>query len=170
MAASIIMADLLSSSSAANVQDNQDTSDDLTPTQPLNESDGNGNNGSGIDFPPPNDAAWGYLETMSSFFDSREIRKNTFLFGRNPSNDYIVRADHADQRLPPGLLKAISRLHFTIEKKVDAEDIHGVDVLLHDHSMTGTFVNGQKLGKGQSWPLVSNDVIGLCASDSRAFR
>lgn len=159
-------------SSSSSAQDNQDESDDLTPTQPLNESDGNGNNGS-IEFPPPNDAAWGYLETMSSFFDSREIRKNTFLFGRNPSNDYVIRADHAggeDQRLPPGLLKAISRLHFTIEKSVDSEDIHGVEVLLHDHSMTGTFVNGQKLGKGKTWPLVSNDVIGVCAGDSRAFR
>ncbi len=81
---------------------------------------------------------------MANFLDSWELRQDIFDFGRHPNFKYPL----IEAKIPDGFYNAISRTHFRIEKRTDPDDIHGSEVVLHDFSSLGTFVNGEKVGKG----------------------
>ena len=141
------------------------TTEELSPTQPLDASDENGL--VKIPFVPRTDSAWGYLETQSQYLSSAEIRKDTFIFGRSFSADYVV---HRSVRVPDRFYNLVSRHHFTVELKKDSDDIHSRTIILQDHSLTGTYVNGELVGKDRRRPLVPNDIIAVVQSELPAFK
>ena len=144
------------------------SNEDLIPTQPLEASDDK----SDLNIPhaPRTDIAWGYLETQSAYFQSAEIRQDKFSFGRGSNQDYHVPKNREVNKLPDGIFNCISRRHFSIERKFDEDDVHGREVLLQDHSMTGTFVNGELVGKDKSRHLVSNDIIAIVDATHPIFK
>lgn len=153
----------LQASGVTGEDDNQheyNSTDELTPTQPLALDDE-----SSLDSPP--EPSWGYLETLTGYFDSFELRQAEFKFGRDPKgSSYFLQ----EARVPRGIWLALSRSHFSIEKNTDLSDLHSSEIILRDFSTYGTFVNGEKVGKGKWRPLVNCDIISICAVENRIFR
>ena len=137
------------------------SNNELLPTQPIEENES-------LIMPAPDTTdPWAYLSSSSEHFKSFDIRKDTFLLGRQPEADYVLQSP----ALPDEALKLYSRRHFSIVKRKDAEDLHlPIMPILEDESMAGTWVNGEKIGKGHSRPLVHGDVISVLHEEHRVFR
>ena len=115
---------------------------------------------------PRDDQPWAYLSTVSKYFESAEIREDKFTCGRLETCNYVLRTP----KIPEEFVVNLSRIHFSIFKIVDKEDEHPVYAELIDLSTTGTFVNGEKIGKNQKRPLVDGDIISMRTDDSKAFK
>ena len=83
--------------------------------------------------------------------------KNEYLIGRAPYCDLIF-----GQELSQEFLLYISKEHFKV-KRVLVSNSNESDYAVHltDLSFNGTFLNGRKIGKGQSAVLENNDEISL---------
>ena len=115
---------------------------------------------------PRSDQPWAYLSTVSKYFESAEIREDKFTCGRMDTCNYVLRTP----KIPEEFIVNLSRNHFSIFKIVDKEDEHPVYAELMDLSTTGTFINGEKVGKNQKRPLVNGDVISLRTDNAKAFK
>lgn len=87
------------------------------------------------------DWPWGKLTPNNSMFPNVDLHKNRYTLGRNKDCDCVVP------------LASVSGLHFTIERAIaDEQQQQAGDVedtfWLTDHSSNGTFIGGQKVGRG----------------------
>lgn len=106
---------------------------------------------------------WGRLFPIGSSFTALDLVKEQYTFGRGDSCDYQFKS--AAMRKHP-CFQAYSKLHFTI---VQEKTSTGTHVFLIDMSSNGTFVNGEKVGKGCKQVMGNNDEIGLALPRNKAF-
>ena len=100
------------------------------------------------------DGVWGRLLAIGSkepnAYRQVELRTNEFLIGRKDSCHETI----ADQ--------IISSMHVRITLlRTDEDEDAPLEVRLEDNSANGTFVNAQKVGKGNFVRLRGNDEIGF---------
>lgn len=91
------------------------------------------------------------------FLKLSEMVKNEYLIGRAPHCDLIF-----GKGLSEDFLLYISKEHFRV-KRVLVSNSNENDYAVHltDLSFNGTFLNGRRIGKGQSSILENNDEISL---------
>ncbi|XP_049776151.1 ovarian-specific serine/threonine-protein kinase Lok-like [Schistocerca cancellata] len=106
--------------------------------------------------------SWGRLYATRKQFTTIELTKDEYTVGRLPNCDVTI----TEREVKKEVLTTISKLHFKIRKtKVgDAQAVY-----LEDCSFNGTFVNGEKIGKGRVIVLQSNDQISLAAAPFRVY-
>ncbi|XP_077416898.1 serine/threonine-protein kinase Chk2 isoform X3 [Vanacampus margaritifer] len=82
-----------------------------------------------------------------------------YLFGRDPKCNYVL--DDPDHK---GSLRfrIYSKKHFRIFRE-------GIEVFVQDLSNNGTFVDGNKIGRGKKLPLVNNAVLALAEHRNKVF-
>ncbi len=150
-----------SSEESSESESDSDVQQEDLPTQPLDENQEEPQqeaDGSKVN-------AWGNLVTQSKFYNSVDLVKRKFFFGRREDNDYCV----TSPPVPHDSLFQFSRIHFIIERR-DGTDVFQTDeVFLHDKSLTGTFVNGELVGKDKTRPLIHGDVIAAQAPNRPVF-
>lgn len=96
-----------------------------------------------IEVPPEKKVKpWGRLVALSSAVESQDLTTNEFQIGRGPKNDLIINVN------------VISHVHCRFIRE-PGETCKDDIVFLEDLSTNGTFVNNDKLGKGNRC-LVSN--------------
>ena len=117
--------------------------------------------------PSPDDSVlWGLLmwnDQPERDPEKLSIEKNCYIVGRNNSCDIILSLKHCDR----SFLSNISREHFSIKRISDP--VNGNHILLEDHSGNGTFVNANKVGKGNRKLLSNGDEIGLTHKKGTTF-
>ena len=86
-----------------------------------------------------------------------ELHENTFAFGRNTNSHYLN-----ESLLEKKFYTRLSRKQFALER-------NGKKVYLTDHSSSGTFINGQLLGNGNSVELFHNDMLSFGLKEHNAF-
>ncbi len=91
------------------------------------------------------EAYWCKLVGKSGKAETAGVAAESFAIGRAPGNDMQV----PDQR--------ISSVHCILRRVAKST----VEYLLEDRSTNGTFVNGERVGKGHSRALKNADVIAL---------
>ena len=95
-----------------------------------------------------NGPVWAHLVSRSRFFRSVSVRSNSFSVGKMDC-DYLL--DSGD--IPSDCISQYSRKHFVLEKvsgpEGEGEDHKDFDVFITDCSMNGTYVNGEKVGRGK---------------------
>ncbi|KAL5017606.1 hypothetical protein ScPMuIL_007195 [Solemya velum] len=64
------------------------------------------------------------------------------------------------------MLSAYSKVHFKLIRQKTSTGMH---VFLEDTSSNGTFINGEKVGKGNRQVLANNDEIALALKKNKAF-
>ncbi|XP_064620238.1 serine/threonine-protein kinase Chk2-like [Lineus longissimus] len=109
------------------------------------------------------DEIWGRLFPVGDGFLSVDCMKDTHSFGRGESCDYCFTSACTKQK---NVFSAYSKVHFQLTREKTST---GVYVFLEDLSSNGTFVNGEKVGKGNKQVLNNNDEIALAFKKNRAF-
>ena len=102
----------------------------------------------------PTPEPWGWFVPMYDKFHNVDFTKDSCVFGKGRPDfkpDYLFSEKDDIHRK---IFNTISRIHFKIERK-------GEDVYLIDCSSFGTFINNEKVGKGNKRPLVHGDIIGV---------
>eukprot|EP01137_Pigoraptor_chileana_P020133 Opistho-2@82104 len=94
--------------------------------------------------------SWGRLISLNDRVRNYELIKDEYIVGRNGDCDVVIE------------MSAISGKHCRIYR-----DEQGVFIV--DHSTNGTFINGQKLLKGDRNPLGREDIISFAAKKQHAF-
>ncbi|KAL8179955.1 UNVERIFIED_CONTAM: hypothetical protein K2H54_000767 [Gekko kuhli] len=104
------------------------------------------------------------LWSFEIFAPTPDCLKNEYWFGRDPSCDYsFTRLNVADTEL----YKQYSKKHFRIFREPGPRNSHVA--YIEDHSANGTYVNGQRLGKGNKLPLTHNAEIALALHRNKVF-
>ncbi|ELT98753.1 hypothetical protein CAPTEDRAFT_224883 [Capitella teleta] len=106
---------------------------------------------------------WGKLLPVGSSFDAFDLVKDEYTFGRGEMCDYQF---NSPQMVNHACYQAYSKIHFKLTKEKTSSGIH---VFLTDTSSNGTFVNGEKVGKGCKQFLSNNDEIALALKRNKAF-
>ena len=98
-------------------------------------------------------AVWGRLLAIGAkepnAYRQVELRTSEFLIGRK---------DNCHERIADQI---VSSVHLRITLVRSSEDDDRLEVRLEDNSANGTYVNAQKVGKGNCVTLVGNDEIGF---------
>ncbi|XP_077377428.1 serine/threonine-protein kinase Chk2 isoform X2 [Festucalex cinctus] len=102
---------------------------------------------------------WGRLLPMQRAFRTHDCVEDEYLFGRDPKCNYVL--DDPDHK---GSLRfrIYSKKHFRIYRE-------GTEVFVQDLSNNGTFVDGNKIGRGKKLPLVNNAVLALSEHRNKVF-
>ncbi|XP_015432601.1 PREDICTED: ovarian-specific serine/threonine-protein kinase Lok [Dufourea novaeangliae] len=100
---------------------------------------------------------WGRLCPIKLPFKSLEMIKNCYTLGRSESCDIWV----TNKELKPKWLSVMSKVHFKITREFINGNTKDMVIYLEDLSQNGTFVNKQRVGRGNKVVLESNDVISL---------
>lgn len=108
-------------------------------------------------------ATWARLYPINSQFQSFDLKKDTTNFGRAENNDVNL-ANVKTHLCPP---TSYSGLHFIIKREFTGKTGH--HALLQDMSSNGTFINGEKIGKGRVQALKNNSEISLSLKENKAF-
>lgn len=106
---------------------------------------------------------WGCLYPIGSAFKPVYLKKDVHSFGRRADCDVSL----ATIENSLCAVSAYSNLHFTIKREFTGRS--GQHALLEDSSSNGTFVNGEKIGKGRVQALKNNSEISLCLKDNKAY-
>ncbi|CAG0889192.1 unnamed protein product [Darwinula stevensoni] len=113
---------------------------------------------------------WGLLHPISQnlmkcdrMLIVSELRMPEHVIGRSEECDYCITTAHVPNEK---LLLAISKRHFRIFQETT---LLGSDIYIEDLSSNGTYLNGEKIGKGQKRVLTNNDVIALASPCYKAF-
>ncbi|KAK7088732.1 serine/threonine-protein kinase Chk2-like [Littorina saxatilis] len=105
---------------------------------------------------------WGRFFPLGDSFVGLDLVKDEYTFGRGENCD--VAFNNTGKRNQ--CFQAYSKVHFKLVRKDTSTGTH---VFLEDKSSNGTFVNGEKVGKGNSQVLNNNDEIGLAMKKNKAF-
>ncbi|XP_043282742.1 serine/threonine-protein kinase Chk2-like [Venturia canescens] len=114
---------------------------------------------------PPSQVIWGRLFPNSGRFKHLVMSKDVYTIGRHTSCD--VRP--IDGEWTDIELSVISKFHLRITREVSPLSAQDVIVYLEDLSFNGTFVNGNKVGKGNKVILRHNDVIALAKQNIEVY-
>ncbi|XP_038053791.1 serine/threonine-protein kinase Chk2-like [Patiria miniata] len=112
---------------------------------------------------------WGRLLPVGKTFsavdlkETRDQPKDEYIFGRDSSCDV---AYSTQQMVNNPCFQAISKRHFRIYKEKKNSSVF---VFIEDYSSNGTFLNGEKIGKGRKSPLKNNDEIALSLPKNKAY-
>lgn len=98
------------------------------------------------------------LLTWFQIFHFADLTKPEFKAGRDASCDYIF---DGKQFAKPSDMNRVSKIHFSIEYDDEVGKSHPAYII--DHSGNGTYVNEQKIGKGNRRILMNNDIIAVGA-------
>ncbi|XP_046680767.1 serine/threonine-protein kinase Chk2-like [Homalodisca vitripennis] len=109
------------------------------------------------------ESMWGWLyPTQNISFKPLAMQKDEYTFGRSPKCDVVFN----DGCVCDNLLQVISKNHFKIFK----ETLSGIEAIhLMDLSMNGTFVNNNKIGKGNKVILKNKDEIALANLHNKVY-
>lgn len=114
------------------------------------------------DSTPEDENVWGKLFPNGKSFELFLLNKEIVTCGRRPDADIKLKSD--SKHVTVG---AYSSLHFTITREKSSKDEYYVKI--QDNSSNGTFINGNKIGKGRFQILKSNDEISLSKPENKAF-
>ncbi|XP_034194757.2 ovarian-specific serine/threonine-protein kinase Lok isoform X1 [Osmia lignaria lignaria] len=103
-----------------------------------------------------NMTVWGRLCPIKLPFKTVEMTKNIYTLGRSESCDIAV----TKNELKPKWLSVMSKVHFRITREF-INSTNDAVVYLEDLSQNGTFINKEKIGRGNKVVIESNDVISL---------
>lgn len=109
------------------------------------------------------ETTWGRFFPLGSSFVAVDLKKDELSFGRGDNCDVAFNSDMAKKHQ---CFQAYSKIHFKLIRKHTSSGIH---VFLEDTSSNGTFVNGEKVGKGNKQVLANNDEIALAMKKNKAF-
>lgn len=104
---------------------------------------------------------WARLISINKLFPSLHCDSKKFRFGRASSCDYTFLSD---QIRTSKYAATYSSVHFQLEL-----DEKTGEVWIEDSSMNGTFINGERIGKGNRRCIENNDEISLSAKSNRIF-
>nr|XP_054765911.1 serine/threonine-protein kinase Chk2-like [Lytechinus pictus] len=127
------------------------------PTQEVAEGD--------FDFVEEKVVVWGRLYPIGKCFKSVDFLdpKEEYLFGRDPSCDICYNSPEISRN---PCYQTLSKTHFRIFKESNDNCSF---YFIEDRSSNGTFVNGEKIGKGKKRVLNNNDEIALSLSKNKAY-
>lgn len=114
---------------------------------------------------PLEEKTWGKLFPIGKGHSAEELvdSKDNYIFGRDASCDICFNTPKIS-KLP--VFGTISKIHFVIYKEKNADSTL---VFIEDKSSNGTFVNGNKIGRGKKRILKNNDEIALSLPQNKAF-
>lgn len=127
------------------------------PTQDVADQD--------FDFAEEKTVVWGRLYPIGKCFKSVDFvePKDEYNFGRDPLCDICYNGPDISRN---PCFQTLSKTHFRIFK----ESKNGGDFFfVEDKSSNGTFVNGEKLGRGKKQVLNNNDEIALSLPKNKAY-
>jgi serine/threonine-protein kinase Chk2 len=101
------------------------------------------------------------LGSSSVAFD---LTLSEYSFGRGENCDYQF---NSVDMIKNSCFQAYSKVHFRVKREYFGSS--GAHVLLYDESINGTFVNGNKVGRGCKQVLMSNDEISLAVAKNKVF-
>ncbi|GFS09821.1 serine/threonine-protein kinase Chk2 [Elysia marginata] len=107
--------------------------------------------------------AWGRLFPLGISFIAQDLTSDQYTFGRGESCDVPFSSQAAKTHQ---CFQAYSKVHFKLIRK---ETKTGVHIFLEDTSSNGTFINGEKVGKGKKQVLNNNDEIALAMKSNKAY-
>ncbi|KAL8577458.1 hypothetical protein ACOMHN_021910 [Nucella lapillus] len=105
---------------------------------------------------------WGRLFPLGNSFTSLDLVKEEYSFGRGENCDTAFSNTGKNNQC----FQAYSKVHFKLIRKTTSTGVH---IFLEDTSSNGTFVNGEKVGKGNRQVLSNNDEIGLAMKKNKAY-
>ncbi|KAJ4439911.1 hypothetical protein ANN_08041 [Periplaneta americana] len=103
---------------------------------------------------------WGKLYAMKEKFMSLDLSDNEYSLGR--AQDCTIRISRS--HVKDDVLQTISKLHCKIVKSDSTSEVY-----LEDHSFNGTFVNNEKIGKGDKRILKNYDLISLASVHFKVY-
>ncbi|XP_062571619.1 serine/threonine-protein kinase Chk2-like [Saccostrea cucullata] len=106
---------------------------------------------------------WGRLMPLGPGFITVALKNDEYSFGRGENCDVSFGVHMAKSKQ---CFQAYSKVHFKLTKQQTSA---GVFVFLEDTSSNGTFVNGEKVGKGNKQVLTNNDEIALALKNNKAY-
>ncbi|XP_071789769.1 serine/threonine-protein kinase Chk2-like [Asterias amurensis] len=112
---------------------------------------------------------WGRLLPVGKTFvavdlkETKEQSKDEYIFGRDSLCDVTYTTQ---QMCNNPCYQAISKRHFRIYKE---KKNNSVFVFIEDFSSNGTFLNGEKIGKGNKSVMKNNDEIALSMPKNKAY-
>ncbi|XP_071481598.1 serine/threonine-protein kinase Chk2-like [Diadema antillarum] len=127
------------------------------PTQDVVETD--------YDFAEEKNTVWARLYPVGKCFRSVDFvePKDEYLFGRDPQCDICYNGPEISKN---PCYQTLSKTHFRIFKETKDNCSF---YFIEDKSSNGTFVNGEKLGKGRKQVLNNNDEIALSMPKNKAY-
>lgn len=105
--------------------------------------------------------AWARLFPINPVFKEYELKKDLVTFGRLEC-DVLLNAN-----LPTLSSSAYSAVHFKIKREFHGKA--GYTIFIEDWSSNGTFINGDKIGKGRIQALKNNCEISLAKKENKAY-
>ncbi|KAL4223284.1 Checkpoint kinase 2 [Mactra antiquata] len=108
-------------------------------------------------------AFWGRLFPLGESFIAMDLSKDEYTFGRGENCDVPFNNNGSKKHQ---CFQAYSKVHFKITRQSTSTGTH---VFLEDTSSNGTFINGEKVGKGCKQALNNNDEIALALKKNKAF-
>ncbi|XP_059173468.1 serine/threonine-protein kinase Chk2-like [Physella acuta] len=107
--------------------------------------------------------AWGRLLPLGTSFIAMDLVADCYTFGRGEECD-VPFSTHAAKTHQ--CFQAYSKVHFKLYKQ---QSNSGTHIVLEDTSSNGTFINGDKVGKGKKQVLNNNDEIALAMKKNKAY-
>ncbi|XP_069135324.1 serine/threonine-protein kinase Chk2-like isoform X1 [Argopecten irradians] len=108
------------------------------------------------------DDCWGKLFPLGQSFTAIELNKDEYTFGRGENCDVPFIAP--TKKHP--YFQAYSKVHFKLIRQKTSTGFH---IFLEDTSGNGTFINGEKVGKGNKQVLGNNDEVSLAVKKNKAY-
>lgn len=106
---------------------------------------------------------WARLMPLGPGFVTVDLKNDEYTFGRGENCDVSFSVQMAKNKQ---CFQAYSKVHFKLIKQTTST---GEFVFLEDTSSNGTFVNGEKVGKGNKQALMNNDEIALALKKNKAY-
>uniref|UniRef100_A0A914VZ62 Uncharacterized protein n=1 Tax=Plectus sambesii TaxID=2011161 RepID=A0A914VZ62_9BILA len=106
--------------------------------------------------------AYGKLLPLLSGFEHISLSKINYKMGRCETDEGVDFTFHPLKLAHPQMYLGISKHHATIIRENDT-------TFIHDYSQNGTFVNGDRVGKGNHRVLLSGDVLSFANQRWKLF-
>ncbi|BFZ05370.1 hypothetical protein BsWGS_08409 [Bradybaena similaris] len=107
---------------------------------------------------------WGRLFPLGNSFVAMDLIADEYTFGRGENCDVAFSSQAAKTHQ---CFQAYSKVHFKLIRQIKSAT--GTHIFLEDLSSNGTFVNGDKVGKGKRHVLNNNDEISLAVKQNKAY-
>ncbi|XP_019394199.1 PREDICTED: serine/threonine-protein kinase Chk2 [Crocodylus porosus] len=107
---------------------------------------------------------WGRLFALGRGFINYDCVNDECWFGRDKSCDYSFSRIGLSET---GFYQNYSKKHFRIFKETGPRDTYVA--YIEDHSVNGTFVNKELIGRGKRLPLTHNSEIALSVQSNKVF-
>ncbi|XP_014783139.1 serine/threonine-protein kinase Chk2 [Octopus bimaculoides] len=104
---------------------------------------------------------WGRMFSLKKGFETIDFSDDSYTFGRDTACDIPF-----NEKLCKDNFQAYSKQHFKIYSEQTSSGLH---VFLEDKSTNGTFINSEKVGKGNKQVLNNNDEISLAFKQNKVY-